>query len=222
MKTLAEISAEKLQIQEVLRRVGRLAWGADGSQRYARELHDWLADRFRADERFSDLLRVLRDYRSKVGQVEASQTGRDLIERIRFDIEGLRFPWKDVPEDKGRQWMVAFARSDSPNVEGDCPACGASTLRRYYRVYHACDSQQEAPDKGELLGRGALWEWCRSCFCYMHYQASVPASWLGPPELERIPMELLEHSPEFLERGLREGELSSAPVVHAGALSKDD
>lgn len=176
-------------LDELETRVGRFARGADLSKRYARELHDRLAVRHSDDERFDHVLSVLCDYPSRAGQAEARDTCRQLLGTIRGDVEGERFPWRGVPDDQQVAWRRAFA-TPAPGVDvpGACTICGEPTLRRYLRAYES--------------GRGG-WKWCGTCFSYDHYQAVVSDWWDRSPLLDAVPMSVLEHAPEFLERALR-------------------
>lgn len=191
MKSPQEVAAAKSNfLDELETRVGRFAGGADLSKRYAHELHVWLAKRHREDERFDRVLAVLRDYPSSVGQVDAMDACRQLLETVRADVEGDWFPWRSVPEDQQLAWGRAFAApAPGVGVAGSCPICGEGTLRRYLRLYES--------------GRGGGWEWCGTCFSYDHFQAVVPDWWDGSLLLDAVPMSVLAHSPEFLERALR-------------------
>jgi hypothetical protein len=191
MKSPQEVAAAKSDfLDELATRVGHFARGADLSKRYARELHVWLGERHRDDERFDRVLGVLRDYPSRVGQADARDACRQLLDTVRGDVEGEWFPWRSVPDDQQVAWDRAFAApAQGVDVSGACPICGEPTLRRYLRAYES--------------GRGGGWEWCGTCFSFDHYQAVVPDWWDRSLLLDAVPMSVLEHSPEFLERALR-------------------
>jgi hypothetical protein len=175
---------------EFAERVGRFAYGANRSTKYAQELAEWLAANHGRDERVVAVVSVLRDYRSKVGQEEAANACRDLIASVSLEVRGPTFPWRDPALESDDAWTAAFASSQrGGTVDAACPICTAFTLRRYYY--------------GRPNGRGGLWEWCSTCFAYAHYQARVPHWWKGWPTLDRLPRSLLTHAPEYLERALR-------------------
>ena len=191
MRTPEQVAAAKADFfDEFAERLGRFAYGANRSAKYARELAEWLAAHHGSDERVTAVVSVLSQYRSRVGQDEAAQACRDLIKAIELDVSGPRFPWHDPPRECEDAWRAAFASSQHDGIVGAaCPICSGLTLRRYYR--------------GSADGRGALWEWCSTCFAYAHYQARVPRWWNGWPTLDRLPSSLHEHAPEYFERALR-------------------
>jgi hypothetical protein len=202
MKSLDEVAAARREIAEVARRLGKIAWGADRSERYARELADWLAETYGDDARFSHVRSVLTNYRSKVGQEELADACRRVIEALRFDAEGPRFEWRGIGEDEQDRWQAVFGASRDVDLDAACPVCGEPALQRYLRGY--------GPDRREVRGelyvaRGGGWEWCSACLTYVHFQALIPVWWPGAPTPDRVPGELLEHEPEFLERVLRLG-----------------
>jgi hypothetical protein len=191
MRSPNEVAAARAEyFNEFQARLGRFAGGADLSKRYARELHDWLARHHHGDDDVARVLAVLREYPARVGQVEAREACGDLLANARRRVEGERFDWHSVPGDREAAWRDAFA-SAAPgvNVPRPCPLCGRSALRRYFRSY--------------AVDRGGSWEWCSSCLRFEHFRARVPAWWEGSQLLDRVPMSVLEHSPEFLERALR-------------------
>jgi hypothetical protein len=175
MRSPDEIAAARSEwLDELEARVGRFAYGRDLSERYAHELHAWLAERHGAR------LDVLRDYRSKTGQVQAREACRRLLADARDEVYGECFPWHSPHEDHHHAWWRASAA---------CPACGAPTFRRYVRAYEH--------------GRAGLWTWCSTCFAYEHASGSVPADRVPSPVLDAVPTSVLGHSPEMLERALR-------------------
>jgi hypothetical protein len=191
MKTPDEVAAAKTAfLDEFEQRVDRFARGADLSKRYARELHAWLTEHHADDQRVDRALVVLQQYPARVGQVEARDACQQLLNLVRSEVEGPRFAWRDVDPEHEGDWRRAFAEDASnADVPMACPVCGQPTLRRYLRSYRA--------------SRGGGWEWCSSCLSYQHYQAVVPSSWEGCELLDAVPMSVLEHAPEFLERALR-------------------
>jgi hypothetical protein len=191
MKSPHDVAAAKSGLlDELERRVGRFARGADLSGRYASKLHNWLAERHGDDQRFERLIDVLCRYPAAVGQAEARDACHELLSAVRRDVEGERFPWRGVADHGRAAWQRAFGPpTPGVDVSGACPLCEQPTLRRYFRAYRA-----------EV---GGSWEWCGSCFSYEHHRALVPAWWDGERLLDVVPMSLLEHSPEFLERALR-------------------
>jgi hypothetical protein len=189
-RSLESVAAERARWEELLERLRRFAHGRDRSERYARELHARIVEQHGADPRFAAVLSALAAYRSKHDQQTAAQACRDAIAAVERDVDGVRFPWQDIPEASRGEWRAAFADPRSGwRIENRCPVCGATALRRYVRAHGA--------------GRGGVWAWCGSCFAYEHGSVRVDAGTLAAPELDRVPMELLEHSPEFLERALR-------------------
>jgi hypothetical protein len=74
---------------------------------------------------------------TKVGQEEAAQAYRDLIESVELEITGPIFPWHD-PGESEDAWRATFDSSQRGGiVEAACPICSSSTLRRYYPLYGA-------------------------------------------------------------------------------------
>jgi hypothetical protein len=203
VKSPNEVAAAKREfLDDFQARLGRFAGGADLSERYARELHDWLAERHDGDERVERVLAVLREYPAKVSQVVAREACSDLLDAIRRGVEGERFPWRGIPGDREAAWRDAFA-IDAPGVavSGACPLCAGTTLRRYFRRYEN--------------DRGGGWEWCGSCFAFQHYSARVPVWWDGSRLLDAVPTSVLEHSPEFLERALLLADDGSADAARS-------
>src|SRR5438034_9582007 len=139
MRSPQEVAAAKEEfLDELDRRVGRFARGADLSPRYARELHDWLAERYGHDTRFADALTALRGYRAKVGEVEATAACVALLRAVHEDVEGPRFAWRGGPEEHEEEWRAAFAEpAHGVHLASPCPICGEPTLRRYLRAYES-------------------------------------------------------------------------------------
>jgi hypothetical protein len=186
------------EIQELL---GRFAWGGNQSQQYAHEVAERIAFVFAEDNELRSVADVLAAYGTRVGKVEAEQACRRAIQAIDFRLYGERFAWSGVPEERLRAWHAVFSIENAPlstDLPDPCPICGSRTLHRYYRVYRGGPEHFQGR---AYQGRGGGWGWCSSCLSYEHYQALVPASWHGDPLLDTV--ERLEHSPEFLERALR-------------------
>jgi hypothetical protein len=98
--------------------------------------------------------------------------------------------WHDVPEDVWEDWQQVFADSrESFYLSAPCPACGATTLRRWFII-------------GKPVGQGGLWEWCSSCGAYGHYAAMVPDWWRDPGLV--VDEAALTHEPEAIEVALRQ------------------
>jgi hypothetical protein len=85
--------------------------------------------------------------------------------------------WRGVPLEKSEAWQEVFsAISESYDVPGACPVCGACTLKRYYFL----NKFEHLESRGLVYkGKGSLWEWCSSCKVFSHAQAFVPESWNG-------------------------------------------
>jgi hypothetical protein len=176
---------------ELMRQVEPFAQGRDISEVFARKLGEWVADKHGDDPRFATAIAALAGYRGKVGREEAATACQRLLATVRRDTEGPRAQWRS-PEPRHRcAWGEIFGvPGQGSRVDAACPACGAIALRRYFRDYGS--------------GRGGGWEWCAACFRYEHLQIRVPHWWSGDPQLDRIPVILLDHTPEFLQRAFVE------------------
>lgn len=92
------------------------------------------------------------------------------------------FNWQSVPSSAEMQWKQVFSGQENDiDIDGDCPVCGQSSLHRYYDGFGI---------------RGALWEWCSSCYSYEHYSAKVPPWWNQKLDLNGL---TLTGTPEALE-----------------------
>lgn len=92
------------------------------------------------------------------------------------------FNWQSVPSDSEVQWEKVFSGQENGiDIDGNCPVCGNSSLHRYY------DGSED---------RGALWEWCSSCYLYEHYSAKVRPWWNGKLDLSGLTLTAI---PEALE-----------------------
>jgi hypothetical protein len=56
----------------------------------------------------------------------------------------------------------------------------------------------------EYVGDGGLWEWCSSCYSYIHAMAAVP-EWWSEPTLEFDPVSV-RHTPAAFETALGNGD----------------
>jgi len=97
--------------------------------------------------------------------------------------------WHSPPAELREAWVRAFSGEGGTDVPSPCPVCGAQALHRYYDL-----DRRYGEDEGRsgFVGRGSLWEWCRTCQAYEHYSAMVPAWW----SVDRLlPSSELFHSP---------------------------
>ncbi len=202
MISVAEVARRREALRETEARLLRMATGANLSDRYALDLRDWLAGHHPGDARFDALLEVLGRYRSMTGAPEVVEACQALLGQLRREAEGPRLRWTGTPAAHEAPWNSLFSSCDEATLAAAaCPCCGARALRRYLRRHG-----EEGPAAGGAPARAGLWEWCRGCLAYRHLSARVPAGWGGDPVLDLVPFSLLEHSPEFLERALREAE----------------
>lgn len=108
------------------------------------------------------------------------------------------FPWQEVADVHLHQWQRAFGWFPTAfHPTSPCPVCGQRTLFQWYLLH-----QQDpfVTDERLMLGRGSQWQWCGSCFCYLHCQAMVPYGWVSPFRTQ--PRELWT-APETLEQQRR-------------------
>lgn len=211
-RPLVEIAAERTAYSEAIERIGRFALGANRSRLYAAELREWLETHYASDERFERVIALLGDYRVKYGQQEVADACRLLIGRVEHDITGRRFPWRGTAPFHER-WRLAFetAHQGGP-LKATCPFCGSTVLRLYIRggerelvpPTQYRPGATDAPAGGwSPVSRAGGWAWCSNCYAYEHWTGTLPDWWRGDPVLDDVPENLLEHSPEFLERALR-------------------
>jgi hypothetical protein len=209
-RPLAQIAADKNAYSEAVQRIGRFATGANRSRRYAAELREWLERHHGSDERFERVIALLDDYRVRYGQQEVADAARALIQRIEHDISGPRFPWRDTGPFHER-WRLAFETAHGGEPDATCPLCGSPALRLYIRAERELvPAPQDLPGSADAsaggwspVSRAGFWEWCNNCYAYEQYTGTLPDWWRGHPVLDGVPDNLLEHSPEFLERALR-------------------
>lgn len=110
-----------------------------------------------------------------------------------------QFPWHDVPPEYEREWVQIFYTSlEGLDLASPCPVCGACTLHRWYWPGERVD---KLIDGRHYVARGSEWEWCSTCYSYVHYSAYVPAWWSCDMEIDPS---VLGHAPEAIERARQE------------------
>lgn len=107
--------------------------------------------------------------------------------------------WHDVPEDSWQEWQYIFYSSkENLNLSEPCPVCKSKTLHRFYQLVR----KREFILQGrKYVGDGGLWQWCSSCYSYVHATAAIP-EWWSEPILEFDPMSV-SHTPVAFEIALR-------------------
>ncbi|MDF0556964.1 hypothetical protein [Kamptonema sp. UHCC 0994] len=106
--------------------------------------------------------------------------------------------WQDVPEELYKEWATIFyASQEGINLSASCPVCGQNTLHCYYDPIR---KQEIVIDSRKYVARGGLWQWCSSCYCYVHASASVPEWWSCSLDIDHAK---LRHDPDLLENTLQ-------------------
>ena len=110
--------------------------------------------------------------------------------------------WRSVPLEHLRAWRDAFQSSRKSNfrLPVPCPLCGQFQLHRYYQGY---EPQERIIEGERYVARGGLWEWCKACRIFAHYQALVPEWWHSDLEIE---MSALTPYPDAIEEAISKKE----------------
>lgn len=109
-----------------------------------------------------------------------------------------QYPWHDVPAQHEQAWIAIFDTSEEGlDLLSPCPVCNAWTLHRWYWPGAAVE---KLIDGRRYVARGSEWQWCSSCYSYVHYSAYVPAWWSSSLEIDPS---TLTHRPEPIERARR-------------------
>lgn len=108
--------------------------------------------------------------------------------------------WHDVPDELMEEWYRIFDAGIPTGIclPNPCPVCDKSKLRRYYMKGKPMDSILNGI---RFVAHGALWEWCASCYSFVHGSTAVPEWWNHELELNNKKLTVF---PDALEEALSE------------------
>src|SRR4051812_48939411 len=102
----------------------------------------------------------------------------------------MKRQWRSVEPEAEASWQILvnciFQNKVEPAKGITCPSCRNTQIHFFFARYD--DS-----------GKGGFWIWCRHCCRYEHISCRVPTWW---PDKPLVPIEKLEHSPEWLDKNL--------------------
>ncbi|MBD2513170.1 hypothetical protein H6G91_39460 [Nostoc muscorum FACHB-395] len=119
-------------------------------------------------------------------------------------MSNINNKWRDVPPEVYKKWAMIFYNSqEGINLSASCPVCGRNILHCYY---FPTRKQERVIDSRKYVAHGELWQWCSSCYCYVHASASVPEWWSCRLDIDPTQ---LRHDPDLLENALVNWNLNS-------------